>query len=113
MGEVTNSGSGPLPATEEGGGRPGTLWFEPFALCGSRLLLPGSSSCPRACTGLKAQVSPGRRESGKGAGSGWRGWKTGTPAAVMAVLWAAAGHKGKGKLGSPGQVLEKEGGRSS
>lgn len=29
-----------LPATEEGGGRPGTLWFEPFALCGSLAASP-------------------------------------------------------------------------
>lgn len=66
---VTNSGSGPFQPQKRAG-RPGTLWFEPFALWVSWLFLPGSSSWPRVCAAvLKAQVSPGRRESGKGAGS--------------------------------------------
>lgn len=42
-----------------------------------------------------------------GAGVGWKRWSRG----MMAVLWGAAGHKGKGfgDLESAGQVLEKEG----
>lgn len=42
-----------------------------------------------------------------GAGVGWKRW----PGGMMAVLWGAAGYKGKGfgDLESTGQVSEKEG----
>lgn len=91
-------------------GRPGTLWPESFALWVSWLLLPGSFSSARECVVCRLGFLPGGgrgRMGDGGAGVGWKRWSRG----MMAVLWGAAGHKGKGfgDLESAGQVLEKEG----